>query len=347
MNVRPHSSAILLAILVLVVPTMAQSPSAPPDSGTKPSADEAYRAALSAMTALEEGDQSQISPAVFEETNRLLTALRVADPAHPRLTYLVARFNALAGRSGDAIEQLRRFVDTREGRNEWEAHRRLGDLFVNEYPQLAKASYERAGELKANEPAVLLGLSNCAYKVGQLDEALRLARQAVEADGRKTVRVIGHLARMSIAKQQWSEAEKASAQAVELALKKVEAAPGRRRPLEELDSQYQLVVDLIQSRIAEAAAGPDDYLRLAGFFRKRNELAAKLNLHECLRIVETGVNALPSPPARLLEEYAVLLAEVGRTDDARASFEKVLALDPANVTAAQWLERLRPPPPTN
>ena len=316
------------------------APSSLPPEKVNPQA--SHDAAVVELDRLETLDADDITASSMEALNRHIAALQTTEPSHPRLTYLFARAFALSGRTKDAIEQLRRFVETREGRTEWEAHRRLGDLFVDEFPQLAKASYHRAAELKAGEPTVLLGLSNCSYKLGRLDEAVGIAKDAADADGRKSVRVVSHLARMLIAKQSWPDADRAATLAMELADAQVKAHPGQRAPLRVIDAQCKLTVDLLQARIADRSAGAEDFLRLAALFRKRNDLATTLNLHECLRILEAGVNASGETPSpKLLAEYARMLAEVGRTADAIAAYEKLLALEPQNVAAAEQIRKLR------
>ena len=315
----------------------------PTPSDVKPTREDALRAAVESLEQAEQQqEEGEVRATAMEEINRRLTALRDAEPTHPRLPYLYARAYALAGRTGDAIDQLRKFVETREGRNEWQAHLRLGDLFLQEYPRLAKASYEKAAALKANEPTALLGLSSCAYKTGEIDDALRLAQQAADADGRKTVGIVNHLARMLIAKQQWTDADRAATLALELAESSVRHRPGMSGPLMTVDAQYQLLIHLLQARVAEKVAVAEDFLRLASYIRRRSDVTARLALHDVLRTVEGGVNATaPNTPPRLQEQYAITLAEIGRTEAAITAFENLLALDPANPSAPAWLERLR------
>lgn len=331
-------AAILVVIGVASHSAAQDPPSAAPDKANPQALHDAAAAELVRLEAL---DADEIDASALELLNKHMAALQTADPSHVRLPYLFARAYAISGRPKDAIEQLRRFVETREGRTEWEAHRRLGDLFVDEFPQLARASYLRAEELKAGEPSILLGLSNCAYKLGQLEEAIRLAREAADADGRKTVRVVSHVARMQIAKQEWADADRNATLATELAAAQVKTNPGRRADLRVLDAQYKLTVDLLQARIADRSAGPDDFTRLAALYRKRNELAAQLNLHECIRILEIGIKSSgDSPSTKLLEEYADMLADVGRIADAIAAYERLLAVDPQNARAIEGTKKL-------
>lgn len=338
LNVRLLTTVFISAILCQA---SGQPPTPPED---KPTREEAFRAAVEILEQAEQQqlDDGAVQATQTEEINRRLTALQGVDPSHPWLLYLYGRAHALAGRTGEAIDHLRKFVETREGRNEWQAHRRLGDLFVAEFPRLAKASYSKALVLKAGEATALLGLSVCAYKTGELDEALRLAQQAVDADGRQTVRFVAQLTRMLIAKQQWADADRTAVLAMELAEADVRKRPGLRGPLKTLEAQFDLLADLSQARIDQKVAGADDFVRLAGFIRKRSDVSARLALHDALRVLELGVNSTaPNTPARLQEQYSVTLAEVGRTQDAIVAFEKLLALDPSNATAAEWLERLR------
>lgn len=329
-------------LLVIGGASLLKAQDAPPTPPDKANPQALHDAAAAELVRLEALDAEEIDATALELLNKHMAALQTADPSHVRLSYLFARAYAISGRPKDAIEQLRRFVETREGRTEWEAHRRLGDLFVDEFPQLARASYHRAAELKAGEPSILLGLSNCAYKLGQLEEAIRLAREAADADGRKTVRVVSHVARMLIAKQEWTDADRHAALATELAAAQVTSQPGRRADLRVLDAQYKLTVELLQARIADRSAGPDDFTRLAALYRRRNELAAQLNLHECIRILEVGIKSMgDSPSTKLLEEYAAMLAEVGRTVDAVAAYERLLMVDPQNVRALEGIKKLK------
>ena len=321
-------------------------PSAQPAVDVKARVEQASRTALEILQRLEGRQEPDALRAGFEEVKRHLQVVQTDDPANPWLPYLYGRGYMLTGRRADAIDQLRRFVETREGRNEWKAHRLLGDLFVEEFPRLAKASYRKAVALKADEPGVLAGLSLCAFKEGDPDEALRLARSAAHADEQRSVRYVAHLARMLTVKQQWVEAESTAVASLALAENEARAQSGSRDALQEVESQCKLLIDLLQAKVSAAAATGEDYQRMADYVRKRAEVGLKLSLHDALRALELGVNnTAPNTPPRLLEQYAVTLAEVGRTDDAIAAFEKLLTLEPSNSAAPVWLERLRSPQP--
>ncbi len=302
-------------------------------------------------------DKSDTPETLLERVSHYIEIVRADDPVNPFLPYLHGRVYAFAGRQGDAVEQLRKFVRTREGRNEWRAYRILGDLFVVEFPRLAKANYEKAAALNADEPSVLFGLSVCAFKFGAAGEAISKAREALAADGRKTIRYVSHLAILLKAAGSLGEARREAEQALRLAKEEMRSKPGVRAPLLVVNVQYQLLVDIMQARLAQAApersegAGTetarlvDDYLDLATYLRVQDRIAQMLSLHAVLSVIEDGVDRTsPDTPPALLEQYGIVLAEVGGTEAAIAVFEKLLKTNPNNPIAAEQLRRLRPEP---
>jgi tetratricopeptide (TPR) repeat protein len=308
--------------------------------------DEAIHAAIEVLDKLQAGEDSDTKASLLEEFDRLAGIVRDTAPDNPWLHYLYGRLQALTGRQGDAIDLLRKFIETREGRNEWRAHRLLGDLFVGDFPRLAKANYRRALALNENEPTVLFGLSRCAAKVGEYPEAIRLAEETVTADGRKTIRYLNHLARLLTRTQQWAPAKREAQAALRLADQAVEARPGEQTPLEALDAQYELLADICAGQANETPEAIEPYLETARYLRARGELAVKINLFPILDILQTAIEQTgPNPAPELIEEYAKTLAQLGRKDSAIAEFEKLLAVDPSNPVAAEWLHRLREPQP--
>ncbi len=277
------------------------------------------------------------------ELEKLIEDIRASEPAHPWLPYLLGRAYGLAGRNGDAIDQLRKFVETRDGRNEWKAHQVLGDLFVSEFPRLAQGSYEKAAQLNPNEPSILTGLSNCANRAGNLDEGIRLARLAVEADAYKNVRYPHRLARALMGRQQFDEAEKEARKALAIAEERVQKYPGKRVALQILMEQYSLLIELMSARIlASATVDPQVYLRLAELTGTRADILHRLGKHDQIAILENAVmRTAADTPVVLRQQYAAALAEAGRTEDAIAEYEKIVAGDPGNKAAAEAIAELR------
>lgn len=322
------------------------------------SVEEAIRLAIEALEYLEAGEETDTTETVLESANRYIEIVRTNEPANPSLPFLLGRVYAVAGRRGDAVDQLRGFVDTSVGRNEWRAYRILGDLFLGEYPRLAKGNYEKAAALNPKEPSVLFGLSACAVKLGATDEAIRLAEETVAADGKRSngfvdrlesrshIRYVSHLARLFKAVRRWEDAVREAERALDLAKKKVEARPGVLTPLKGVDAQYALLNEILQARLAlPEEESPKDYLRLAESIRERVRITRLLALHDVLHWLEAGVNKTsPGTPPALLEQYGIVLAEVGRPEVAVGVFERLLASDPSNSVATEWLIRLQKSP---
>lgn len=285
------------------------------------------------------------SPDAILDLERLINEIQVADPANPWLSYLLGRAYQFSGRNGDAIDQLRQFVQTREGRIDWKAHQVLGDLFATEFPRLAQGSYQKAAELNPNEPAVLSGLANCAGRTGNLDEGIRLARLAVEADGGRNIRYSYRLARALMSRQLWDEAEKAAQRAMDLAEGRVRSSPGSRSALQNLIEQYGLLIDLVSARIRSSSnVDPELYVRLADLTGDRADVMSRLARHDQVAILETAISrTAPNTPVSLREKYAEQLADAGRIEDAIAEFERVLAENPQNDAVRVRLQALKPP----
>lgn len=294
---------------------------------------------LNSLEILDADDRVAIEH-TLSDLESTLQSLEAQAPDHPRLPYLKARALASAGRDGDAVTQVRRFLESREGRNEWKAHRLLGDLFVDEFPQLSRSAYAKALELNPGEPSVLFGLSRCAHKLGQIDEALSLARRAVEAQ--PDSRYFAHLARIFVARRQWPEARREALAAADHARRALRDQPGRRAAAADLDVQLRLLTDVLQVRLRDIDPTADDYLELAGALAERAANANLLSHFDRVSVLAQAVRHFqPDVPVTLREQYATALVEVGRRQDAADEFSAILETDPANTVAVYWLERLK------
>ncbi len=269
--------------------------------------------------------------------------LSVIAPANPYLIFLRARYLVLTGLAGDASLKLLQFVETRQGQTEWRAFRLLGDSFLGDYPRLAKSNYRKAAALNPGEASVQFGLSVCELKLGAVKAAVKLAREAVKADGRMTIRYVAHLARVLQAAEKWNEALREAEAALLMARRETERDPVARWPLESLSAQYTLVMSILQARIAaQVENSVNDYLRLDTCVRQQLRVREKLVLHDWLSVVESHVKSSePDTPLELLQLYGRLLSDVGRTEDAIGTLERVVKLAPNNAEAQDALVRLR------
>lgn len=345
--------AVFFINAVMVTTTVAQTPTAddstsarqPDRAPTSATSDMSAEAALRAARELVDRLEASGRALTESDAGRLkeyVDIIRAEAPDSPWPSYLQGRVLAMTGRHFDAITLLREFLETREGRNDWQAYRVLGDLFVREYPQLARSQYQSAQRLKPDEPTVLYGLSLCAYHLGNVSEATDLARRAAEADKQRSLRLLRHLVRMLSSNGDWAEASRIAVEALHVAQEEARAEPELQESWQAVDAQYQLVIETFQKRLSDAAGTDEDYLQLVEYIRLRADNVKRLVAYDVVAVLEKGVaDSAPNTSPALREQYAVALAEAGRREQARAEFEKVLADNPASVTATDWLSRLR------
>ncbi len=312
------------------------------EAAAGPSPRSLIQAAGDLLDQLEETEAPQRKWALLDDANRQIEALQASDPASPWLGFLRGRTLALVGRQGDAIEQLQRFVNTREGRSEWKAYRLLGDLLVREFPRLARSNYRKAAALKDNDPATIFGLSVCEAMLGSIAEAIDLATRATALDQHRTVSYVAHLAKLLRQAERYDDAIREAGAALDLARNE---ARRQRAPaaLKALYDHYGLLIVIIEERLAVTEqGGSDDYLRLATLLKERGRVAMDMSMHEAVAALEAGIERMdPDVPPALLERYGTDLAGAGRTDDAIAAFQRLLAADPGNRAATEALRKLK------
>ena len=322
-------------------PEAAVTPATPTAART---VEQAAAAAMTALDQIESGESDQPRRTVLAQVFEHIEFIQDTDPYYPMLSFLFGRTYALAGRYNDAVQQLQAFIDTRDGRNEWRALRLLGDLLVETYPQLAESHYRSAAALKPGEPSVLFGTARCLAKRGRQSEAITTAREAVVADGRQTIDYLTFLAGMLAQAKQWEAAEREAHAALDLAKRDMEAKPGEREAVEVVDQQYRRLVEVLTARVNQGGeVEVDAFVRLSDYLALRAETLVTLSNYDALSVVERGLSvATPAPPPLLLERQGMLLAKIGRTEEAIAVFEQLLDRVPNHPAATAWLAKLRP-----
>ena len=139
--------------------------------------------------------------------------------------------------------------------------------------------------------------------------------------------------------------------------KEAEARPGMVTPLRTVDAQYRLLIEILQARVAqpvpeegegttlETQRVAEEYLSMATYVRERARITQMLSLHDVLGVLETGVDKTsPDTPPALLEQYGIVLAQVGRTEAAVEVFKRLQTSDPDSGRATEWLQRLQAEP---
>lgn len=351
-----------LMLVVLATAVLAQTSSksattgdAPPAAQTSEakeapaalSVEEAIRAAVAALDRADELEDEGSVATAAEEIKGYINVVAAKAPGNPWLHYLYGRIYVLTGRRSDALDELRQFVETREGRNAWRAHDILGRLLAGEFPGLARTYLQRANSLKPGEPTTLVGLSQCAQRLGRPEEALRYAREAVSADGRENREYITHLARIAAAQGKWDLALREAEAALDKALAEMKRRPGHRSPTRTVDDQYKLIMDILRGKKGSMAEPADIYLSLVKYARARVETTTMLARLDVLSILERAIQETePHVPVQIRLEYALELEKLGRDEDAIAAFEEVLETEPDNSVAVARLAELRSPAST-
>jgi len=275
-------------MLALVVAVQAPEAAAVPDGNTPAEAapdqpditvDQALDLARGAIDAWESSKDPAVREQAGRDLDRGLAMIKTKSPDHPWLPYLYAFVSLRKGQSWDAVDHLRDFVRTRDGRTEWKAYRTLGNLVVEQFPRLARSHFDKAASLIDGEPTVLYGLSRCAANVGDYTETLDFAKQTVAADSKKSVEHLAHLARIARLRKEWDTAINAAEEAMRVARDDMTTRPGEREPLAAVEAQYKLLIETETARLADLRDPSDisaGFIKLAGYARDRAKTVALL-----------------------------------------------------------------------
>lgn len=300
------------------------------------------RSANEVFEQLEQRESQEPDHTQVEQINSLIDQVEQRDPGSAWLDYLYGRAYAVTSRPGDAIDRLRRFVETPQGRNDWVSYRVLGDLFIAEFPRLARSNYLKAAELHAGQPSILFGLSRSAARLGDMQGAVALGQQAVDGDGKQNSRYLSHLALLFASQKKWDQALGVAEPALVLKNELLEANPGELALLQAVERQYRVLFSVIEAQINEVGEHPEGaYLRLAQVVREKAQLNWRLSFHEEVGVLERALgDGSVEPSADLLERYGTALVMIGRTAEAIEAFQKLLQHDPNHPVATRWLKRL-------
>ncbi len=318
------------------------SPSQIENKNTVPAPDPAaqMQEALALANRMSDVTDADVRNDMLSQLRDHFLALQVTAPNDPWLLFLNAQLLTLSGQRGDAIAQLRLFIQSREGMTAWQAHRDLGDLFVVEFPQLAKASYNKAAQLTANESSVLLGLSICAAKLGHRADAINYAERAASA--KPSVRHWTNLAKLLVSDKQWPKAAAAATSALQLSQQAAANDSHVQSLLITVEAQQKILIDIYLAKyLDEQTTNHQDALQLVRLYRERAELIRKIILHDGLKSIEELLSTATGDAwSDLVYESATILEDLGRTEDALQKMKEVLDKEPNHAKALAMQDRL-------
>lgn len=351
MRIYRLALTVMAALILGGAPTLsaqvATTPTEPTSAVSGLPVDQALDLARGAIDRLVASRDPDVRASAEQDLDRGLAIVKTNAPDHPWLPYLYAFVSIRQGQSWDAVDQLRTFVRTRDGRTEWKAYRTLGDLVVEEFPRLARSHFDKAASLIDGEPTVLYGLSRCAANVGDYAEALEYAKQTVTADRRRSTKYLDHLARIARFQKDWATAGAAGNDALTLVKQEANIRPGERDPLMRVNAQYKLLIENETARLAdvrdpvEVSSG---FVRLADYARERAKVVALLSKHEVVGVLDAGLERLGEDASiELLEQTVVAYYDIGRDQDAIALCRRILDKNPDNAVGREWLARFGEP----
>ncbi len=267
------------------------------------------------------------------------------EPGLPGALLGLARSHAALNRDRDAMEFFKKYLETEDGRDDWQAHYGLGMVYVrSNLWYLAKSRLEKANELSDQSKAeVLLGLARCYEGLGKKTEAEEMASAAAllapdnpEAHGMRAL--------MLARNGKFAEAAVASRTAIALGetrLRGIAAddSAGRRGALDELARHLLTLREILRAGLQLNPAEGDLHHELLIATLKRMDVLRQRELLDAVTLAERSAQQVPSHVG-LLVELATLYRLIGRSGEAIETCRKVLTIDRNNRQAKQMVAEL-------
>ncbi|MCP4246931.1 MAG: tetratricopeptide repeat protein [bacterium] len=350
MRAMPSLGWVVLVTAVVRAPADASGQDSPPpqqavvdlgDQRFEPAVDlgDALAKATAAVRAAEERDTT-FGDRMVEAEFYVSEVLRF-DSANAQAEYLYGRMNALNGRTRDAFTQIRSFLQTPEGKNNWEAFKLLGDLhYQGKYYVQAKRKYERAIELNPDEASPYIGLCLTTQKLGRRQDAVDAGTLAVEKDPQLAAGYEA-LAQALTMDAQLPEARTAILKAIEISAEQLKEGLGNITLLRKLQAHYQTQQTILSATLLRDPRDGPAYREYAKSIRDRADLETKVALHHALEILKKGITATrPNIPAPLLYEYIEMLLVVDRPNQALDLLDGLLKVRPDDTNALELRDRV-------
>lgn len=326
---------VALAVVFTVVIARAQKAA---DSG--PSVQltiaESLEKAKALVDLIEEASDRSV-PEVQDAATKLgeiLSFVRTQDPLNVTAGYLSGRLSLLLDRPREALGPIEAYVNDPAGRNDWYAHKLLGDMYLVSYASQAKTRYARAAELSPTEPEPRIGIAKAELKLVRPDEAISNALAAIQLDKEQDPAFRVVLSEAYFLAKKYKEASDTAREAVALTEQLVRQNPGDRKLLEDLKKRYELLVRCLSS-LSDTFPDNSDYLiQIVQVIQDFADLERILSYHNAVELLEFRLERFgENVPVDVLYEQARLNRLVGRDDVAMEVLDKLLTVEPSHAAA--------------
>jgi len=270
--------------------------------------------------------------------------VKEVDPLNVKVGYLEARLAILGGRPREALPLIEAYVNDPVGATDWEAHNKLGDLYILSYPKHALAQYREASRLAPQESDPYHGLARAEIKLTNGEEAVEHSRNAIRNDQEEHAEYRKTLAKaFLLLDNKFEEAARAAREAVEIAERQFREHPDEVGRLAALDEYYKLLIDCYNRQYV---AYPERVEVLVNIVRATLDRAdlTRLTEYQSALILVRQARKQPklSDSNELLYEQARLCRLLGRDNDAAALLEELLKRDPNHRAGQELMELVRP-----
>ncbi|NOT00683.1 MAG: hypothetical protein HOP29_08655, partial [Phycisphaerales bacterium] len=336
----PRRVAPVLASVLIVAWAGRGFAQAPPEPPREDINDLLDRVVVDLRIAEKRGPESQEA---FGRADVLLQRAMARDRFHPRARYYEARLLILSNHSQQALRPLQDWIQSPQGENDWEAHYLLGAMYAGgEFYKLAKPVLEKALTMNPTEPAILVELAKCEFKLSDHPAAERRLREAIRLhkDGAEAV-VYRLLAEILIAAAKTADAEEPAKLAFEKASNDARTRQITPALIQELDATVTLLQRVKIARVNEGDKSPRLYQDIAALSIHRGQLAQLTYVYQAMSWIRRGMDAAgDTPPEGLLVDAVRILRSLNQTNDAGRLCERLRELYPNNAESAELCANL-------
>lgn len=318
-----------------------------PDTGKEPTrtVEDLVRDAMRALDDAYVADTQAETEKAVERARKLYDEIVARDPNADRLDYIKGALYVYSNQHLDALTTLEAFTNTRLGKVEWKAYRMLGDLLLlSDFPKLAESKYKEANKLNPDDPYVMLGMSVCAGRLGEPEDAVALIEKSLQrAPAGRRKQFLKQAAQTHMAVKNFDKAANYAAELCERLKTENKSNPGHRETITALQATYTMRVSIAKAMLAEKPEQTSLYLDMADYTLERGGLQSELAYYDVLSLLDLAIASEEnSVSIELLERKAEILAHLKRTEEARNLYESILKKNPRNKAAKEFMAQFAP-----